>query len=126
MKTGQSRFCAALLSSLVILLSNSWALPHLEGLQEAAKKDQSVECMGHEYNRRYNEVLRAFSQENKKLTKANRDYAHQEALKWVRDVWQYTDQSVVEKNIKSTGFRSQSAAFRKGQIQKYPRLEAVN
>ena len=101
------------------------ALPGLQQLQEAAKSDQACECMVHEYTRRYNEVLRECSAAKEALTEEKKTRAHEEAMQWVRSVWRFADQQVVEQRVHSTAFQSATAMFRQSQELAYPHLPVV-
>ena len=101
------------------------ALQGLEQLQQAALNDQATECMVHEYCRRYNEVLRGYSAKRQPLTEDDEEQAHQEAMKWVRSVWQYADQHIVEKSINSAQFTAMTEVFRKSQHSAFPHLPVV-
>lgn len=116
---------ASLIAALVAGQGSATALQGLEQLQQAALNDQATECMVHEYCRRYNEVLRGFSAEKNPLTEDKEALAHEEAMKWVRSVWRYADQQVVEKSINSAEFSAMTGNFRKSQHAAFPRLPVV-
>ena len=102
------------------------ALDGLAQLQKAALQDQAPECMVHEYCRRYNEILRQYSQQDVPLTGEIEEEAHQEAMKWVTSVWQYADQHTVTKALESQDFVDSIAAFRLSQHTQYPNLAVVH
>ena len=101
------------------------ALQGLQQLQEAAKREQDCECMVHEYTRRYNEMLRTYSATQEALTEEKQARAHEEAMQWVRSVWRFADQRVVEQHLHSAAFQSATAAFRQSQGLSYPHLMVV-
>lgn len=103
-----------------------WVLEGVEQLQQAARLDQACECMIHEYARRYNEVLREYSRQKRQLTEDEQRRAHQQAMQWVRDVWKYTDQQVVEQNLTSDTFIHAVDVFQRQQVLQYPNLTIVH
>lgn len=109
-----------------MVTSEIFALPNLQGLQEAAKSDQSPDCMAHEYMRRYNEVLREFAKTRGELTGGIKAKAHEEAMKWVKDVWKFADPMTVQKAINSRDFRESVEKFRDWQARDYPNLSIVS
>ena len=123
MKTGWLAMSVAV--ALGFADSSAMALEGLKQLQQAALSDQACECMIHEYCRRYNEVLRGYSAKRQPLTEDEEEHAHQEAMKWVRSVWQYADQHVVEQSINSSQFTAMTEVFRKSQHSAFPHLPVV-
>lgn len=109
-----------------MFVSPAYALEGLASLQKAALSDQATECMVHEYTRRYNEVLRDYSRKKKSWDQEMDNKAHQEAMKWVEDVWQDADQSVVQNNLQSREFLSAIENFRHYQKMQYPNLQVVH
>lgn len=81
--------------------------------------------MVHEYARRYNEVLRQYLRDKRKLSEQDEARAHAEAVQWVRSVWQFADQGVVEKQLSSEQFISATTVFRQSQHAAYPNLPVV-
>ncbi len=115
-----------LVTSLLVAPFAAFALDGLAQLQKAALQDQAPECMIHEYCRRYNEILRQYSQQDVPLTGEIEEEAHQEAMKWVTSVWQYADQKTVTKVLEGQGFADSIAAFRLSQHTQYPHLAVVH
>ena len=116
---------AAVLMVALMACAPGQTLGGLKGLQQAALSDQSTECMIHEYTRRYNEVLRAFSHQKKEWSSGMDEQAHVEAMKWVNDVWMAADQRTVQNNLQSREFLSAVERFRASQRLQYPNLAVV-
>lgn len=116
----------ALTALLALLPLQAQALEGLEQLQQMALEDQAIECMIHEYARRYNEVLRGYALgQRPRLTREEEEKAHREALQWVRDVWQYADQKIIRRHLTSPEFLQAIRHVQQQQQRQYPHLTVV-